>query len=288
MVRRLGRIMGLRFDEILYRKLTEDFGGHPYLIRHVCSVINNLSAGERPVKVDKTTYENGKRIFMRDYGHFLDMILNVLKDFFNDEYEMLLLLARGDIKTFRELSAMTPLLTSHLLGYGILEENEGNFSFRIESIQDHLRTKEKFKSTEMSQEKMRAEVSERRNDLEQKLRRIFRMQLKSHLGEMDARSSVLELMGDPRNKRNAGLSYIDLFDANKSGMLFSDLSKIIRKHWDCFKHILGPDKEDILAKMELVNNLRVDAHAKKTTQDEFQMFRLCMKKLETFVSEFLS
>ena len=288
MVRRLGRIIGLRFDEILYGKLTEDFGGHPYLIRHVCSVINNLSPSERPVKIDKTTYEKAKNIFMRDYGHFLDMILNVLKDYFNEEYEMLLLLARGDVKTFKELSAMSPLLTNHLLGYGILEENEGNFSFRIESILNHLKGKEKFKGTEMSQREMRTEVSERRNELEQKLRKLCRMQLKSHLGEIDARSSVLELMGDPRTKKNAVLSYIDLFDANKSGILFSDLCKIIRKHWDCFKHILGADKDEVLSKMELINSLRVDAHAKEITQEEFQMFRLCIKKFEKVVSEFLS
>jgi len=288
MVRRLGRIMGLRFDEILYGKLTEDFGGHPYLIRHLCSVINNLSPIDRPVKVDKATYEKAKKIFMRDYGHFLDMILNVLKDFFNDEYEMLLLIARGDNKAFKELSAMSPLFTNHLLGYGILEENEGNFYFRIESILDNLKSKEKFKSTEISQKEMWAEVSERRNDLEQKLRKLCRMQLKSHLGEMDTRSSVLDLMGEPRNRKNAGLSYADLFDANKSGMRFLDLCKITRKHWDCFKHILGPDKDDVLTKMELINNLRVDAHAKEITQDEFQMFRLCIKKLEKLVSEFLS
>ena len=53
MVRKLGRIMGLRFDEIIYGKLTEDFGGHPFLIRHVCSVINRISPAERPVIVDK-------------------------------------------------------------------------------------------------------------------------------------------------------------------------------------------------------------------------------------------
>jgi len=38
MVRKIGRIMGLHFDELIYGKLTEDFGGHPFLIRHVCSV----------------------------------------------------------------------------------------------------------------------------------------------------------------------------------------------------------------------------------------------------------
>lgn len=46
MVRKLGRIMGLKFEEIIYGRLTEDFGGHPYLIRHVCSIINgNRSRG---------------------------------------------------------------------------------------------------------------------------------------------------------------------------------------------------------------------------------------------------
>ena len=31
MVRKLGRYMGLHFDEMLYAKLVEDFGGHPFL-----------------------------------------------------------------------------------------------------------------------------------------------------------------------------------------------------------------------------------------------------------------
>ena len=43
MVRRLGRIMGLKFDEVIYGKLTEDCGGHPYLMRHICSVIHKIS-----------------------------------------------------------------------------------------------------------------------------------------------------------------------------------------------------------------------------------------------------
>ncbi len=39
MVRKLGRIMGIKFDEVIYTKLTEEYGGHPFLIRHVCSYI---------------------------------------------------------------------------------------------------------------------------------------------------------------------------------------------------------------------------------------------------------
>ena len=35
MVKTLGYIMGLKFDDIVCAKLTEDFGGHPFLIRSV-------------------------------------------------------------------------------------------------------------------------------------------------------------------------------------------------------------------------------------------------------------
>ena len=200
---------------------------------------------------------------------------------------MLLLLARGDVQTFNNLAIFNPLYTNHLLGYGILEENDGRYSFRIESIQDHLQIQEKYKRTEMSQQEMRGEISERRNDLEQKLRRLCRMQLRSHLGEATARASVEQLMGQPRTSRNAGLSYSDLFDGTKSGILFSDLPKFVRKYWECFEHILGPDKDDVLTKLALINNLRADAHAKNITHDEFQMFRICVEVLDKRVSDFL-
>ena len=82
----------------------------------------------------------------------------------------------------------------------------------------------------MSQEEMWAEISERRNELEQEMRRLCRMQLKAQLGAKQARETVLHVMGDPRTIKSAALSYSDLFDGNKSGILFSDLIKIINKH----------------------------------------------------------
>jgi hypothetical protein len=85
MVRRLGRIMGLRFDEIVYSKLTEDFGGHPFLIRHVCSLINKLSSGERPTDINNIVYEKVQPKFYAEYGNFIQMILNVLKNYYPDD-----------------------------------------------------------------------------------------------------------------------------------------------------------------------------------------------------------
>ncbi len=287
MVRRLGRIIGLHFDEIIYGLLTEDFGGHPYLIRHVCSVINSICPGDRPIRVDKAVYNKAKRIFLREYGHFFEMILNVLKDYFKDEYEMLLYLSRGDIDTFNEFATMSPIFTNHLIGYGIIEENLGSYSFRVETIESYLKDKQKYKKLSLTQEEMRNEISQRRNSLENKLRQLIRMQLLAQLGMANARKAVIQLMGEPRATKNSGLAYADLFDGNKSGIFFSDLTKIITKHWDCFKYIFGSDKEDIKLKLNIINKLRIDAHAKDIKKDEFQMFRMSMEQMEQEISSFM-
>ncbi len=37
MVSTIGNYMGMRFDDEIYTYLTDDFGGHPFIIRQVCS-----------------------------------------------------------------------------------------------------------------------------------------------------------------------------------------------------------------------------------------------------------
>ena len=74
MVRKLGRYMGLRFDEVLYSKLTEDFGGHPFLIRQFCSEINKVCVGDRPVNVDRILYNKVLNSFRRTAIDYLAMI----------------------------------------------------------------------------------------------------------------------------------------------------------------------------------------------------------------------
>ncbi len=287
MVRRLGRIMGLQFDEVIYSRLADDLGGHPYLIRHVCSVVNRLAKKERPVRVDKALYEEALIVFLRDYGEFMEMILSVLKQYFNDEYEMLRLLALGDNETFLSLAHSSPLYTNHLLGYGIIQEVNGRYSFRIETIRRFIESREQYKRLKLSDNEKTAEVSERRNSIEKRLRKLCRMQLVAQLGEASARTTVTSLLGEPRASRTAGLSYGDLFDGNKSGIFFTDLIKIINKSWDCFKNIFGTNKDEILKYLNVINELRIDAHAKSITDAEFTMFRLCAEKIENLLEEFL-
>ena len=288
MVRRLGRIMGLKFDEVIYGRLTEDCGGHPYLMRHICSVIHRISNSERPVRVDKTLYARAVDIFLRDYSQFLEMILSVLREYFNDEFEMLRMLSRGDLKTFQEFANLSPLYTNHLLGYGVLQEVEQRFDFRIETVRRHLQAREKYKKLYMTTKEKRSEISERRNDMEDRLRKLCRMQLLARLGEADARDSVLSILGTPRTARCSGFPYRDLFDGNKSGILFSDIPKLIKKHWDCFTNVLGRDKERVVRDLHTINELRVDAHAKEITDEEMAVFRVSAGRLEEALGAFFA
>ena len=52
MIRTLGKVMGVKFDETIYQRLTDDYGGHPFLIRHVCSYL--IKDKPRPFEVSKT------------------------------------------------------------------------------------------------------------------------------------------------------------------------------------------------------------------------------------------
>ena len=130
MVRRLGRLMGIKFDETIYSYLTQDYGGHPFLIRHLCSTLASLNP-ERPILIDRKKYQEAKVKFDREKSDYFKMILDVLKQFYYDEYEMLSLLATDDINTFTFYAKSDPSYVNHLIGYGIIRENEGEYDFQM-------------------------------------------------------------------------------------------------------------------------------------------------------------
>lgn len=287
MVRKLGRSMGLKFDEIIYGKLTEDFGGHPFLIRHVCSVVNRISSTIRPTFIDKTIYEQAKGVFHRDYSNYIEMILEVLVKFYGDEYEMLKYLARGDFRTFEELSQMSPLYTNHLLGYGIVRKHDSTYSFGIEAVHDYLAEQQKYKKLDQKPNEMLEEISERRNFVEPRIRHIVRLQMLAIHGRVTAGERILKVLGSRRSALCTSFSYDELFDPDKSKLLFDDLRKIIRRNWDCFKNIFGDDIDEFDTHMKAINKYRADAHAKQLNSSEMAYFRVCISAIEKQVEDFL-
>lgn len=287
MVDKLATVMGLEFKDTIYSKLTEDFGGHPFLIRMVCSIINSICHGNRPGEVDKLIYEKAKKKFNEERGNYIEMVINVLKEFYPDEYDMLTFLAQDDIVSFNGFASNSSEYTNHLLGYNIVGKSTDAYYFKIEAIRAYFLEKSKYKKIGMTNEEKLAEISERRNKLEPKLRTVVRTILQSHYGENEAKKIVLSIMGDKKETKYYNTTYKDLFDSNKCEIYFEDLRKIIQKEWSIFTKIFVMDKNDVDISLSAINKYRSDAHAKEITEEEMTYFRICIKKIEEVVETYL-
>lgn len=288
MVEQLGGIMGLQFDESIYTKLTDDLGGHPFLIRKVCSMINSLvDIKDRPVRIDPTLYSQAYKKFLSSELSYIEMILSVLNEYYRDEYDMLTFLAIDDIETFKNFANESPIYTNHLIGYNIIDRNRNNFFFKIDAIKQYLANKNRYTVLHQTQEDKRKEISSRRNQIEPKLRIITRQVLSSQYGPVAARKQVLDILGDPRKTKYSTYNLKDIFDANKCEIYWEDIRKIIEAHWEKFEHIFNRDRASFSTYMKTINTYRVDAHAKDIGDDEMQLFRVHIKKLEEYCDNFI-
>ena len=199
MLDKLGGYMGLAFDERTISNLVSDFGGHPLLIRQMCSYMHRAIVERRPYTVNKTKYESLKSGFLSDESGFLkyaQMVLEVLYNWYPDEYQMLTWLSVGEVNTFTGLSEVSPDYIVHLISYGVIEKAGNNYSFKMEVLKDYLSNKNQYKRLNLTLSEKQSEISKRRNAIEPKVRRIVKNHLNAHFGETDAKSKVIkELYG---------------------------------------------------------------------------------------------
>ncbi|MBW4428789.1 MAG: hypothetical protein KME50_31285 [Nostoc desertorum CM1-VF14] len=287
MVGKLGNFMGLSFEESIYSKLTDDYGGHPFLIRQVCSVIHQQNKQNIPVKIDRIMYSLAKDEFEK-YGasRYIQMMLDVLLEFYPDEYIMLESLAIGDISFFKSFANESPEYTAHLKGYGIISQNLDNYDFKIDIAKQYLENKNKYKKLHLTNEEMLQEISQRRNSLEPKLRNIIRMQLSGRYGQSKAKEIVLSIIKNSK-KEYDNLPYKDLFDPDQVNIYFDKLKQIVNKEWSIFEHIFD-NKNQFDSNMTIVNDNRADAHAKEITTSKMIIFRESIGWLEEHVDKFLN
>ena len=286
MVGKLGSYMGLYFDDIVYSKLTEDFGGHPFLIRQACSLMHEDQKGERPQRVDKALYQKIKTRFTENSANYLDMIMEVLQQWYPDEYEMLKYLSQGANNEFEELAKGNPELTQHLIGYGLIQSSQNGYVVNIEVVREYLAEKYKYKRINLSDEEMVAEVSQRRNRIEKSLRKIFKNALKLNHGKARARDKMLQAIPQDRREKLQGFELDDLLASNDSPLYFSDLVNLVKKEWPEFENIFGIEKGKAVHMLQDVNDIgRPDAHAKTLNKVDFDQLRIHFERLEAVISE---
>lgn len=286
MVSRLGTFMGLEFDEVIFGKLADDYGGHPFLIRQICSLIHKNCTADRPFRVDKSTYEKAKKEFVQNAIEYLQMIIQVLRDWYPDEYEMLSFLAQGDVESFSQFANDHERYTKHLIGYGLIEKGTNGYTFKIESVKNYLGSINKHQRLNLSQSEKLAEISARRNALEKELKFLIKITIKTIHGPKKGAEKLLACIAEPRRQRLQGKSIEDFLNPDKSEIFLLDYIQIIQKEWESFKHIFDMEKTEFQTIFQHLNKHgRVDAHAKTIEEDEFTQLRLYFKRIESILNE---
>lgn len=281
MIRKIGKRMGMNFEESIYTNINDEYGGHPFLIRKVCSIIaSDATNKEKPIKIGKVAYIESKETFKENNFNYLDMILGVLKEHYPEEYDILLLLAHNDTNSFDNEIKRKHNALSHLTGYGILGTENGKYYFIIESMKNYLIENNKYNKKETTIEHKWAEVSERRNTAERELRVIIKRVLRIIAGEALAKDTVLDILGHKRKDEYTNKSLDEIFNPNLSTIYFEDLRKIISKEWSSFENVFTNSKKETFESMGFINKYRVEAHAKEMSDDEFYLFRINMSKIE--------
>lgn len=285
MVRKLGRLMGIKFDEGIYTRLVEDYGGHPFLIRQVCSAIAKKYP-QRPVQIDRLKYNAAREEYNRGSEYF-DMLLDVLTQFYSEEYEMLNMLAAGDLETFKFFSDQDYSMVKHLIGYGIIRVSDNEYDFQIDAVKDYLIRKQRRKALVKTPEEKWTYTCTQRNALEKELRKMVKVTLRiAYKSEADAKAAVVKKIYGGDAKKYSTASYADLFDSRKSNIYLKNLKDLINANWEYFKDYWNK-QEMFISAMDILNHEgRFDAHATVPDDDEIIIINAALHTIEKGITKF--
>ena len=262
MIERLGFFMGVSIDSGKIATLQATYGGHPFFIRQVCSNIHKNAGTERPINVS----EKQLRIAIEEFGGQLDTylgeILQNLKKFYPDEFDLLSAVAQGQRDEISEYGRETPDLVDHLIGYGLIEKKGETFDIRFDTVKNAL----KRVLLSRSSESFWTECMQRRNRVEVDIRReLLYFSRALHLTEW-----TFLLEENLGKRRFANLQSIEprvLFSKSSSPLYWTDLLNIL-KSTTILVH-LGQRRKGVLAAMDKVNiDGRKDSHANEITPAE--------------------
>ncbi|MEW8963013.1 cold shock domain-containing protein [Paraclostridium dentum] len=283
MTKDIGNYMGLSFDENVYFKLHNNYGGHPFLIRNVCSMLNGHFL-DRPYRITNRDFDDFKDEFDSKLISYIQSILFVLENWYPSEFEILKDIALENKENYIEKIKKNELSIIHLLGYGIIEKSgKNNYYIEIEAIKKYMDNKFKKEFIPNDQEEFRAIISERRNSIEIKLRSFVRQGLSFKYGRNGVSQIIEKHINTSINsvleRRNDG----NLFN----GLYFSELKNIVFGEYAVFKNSITIEKSIFMTAMNEINKYRcVDAHAGEITKKEYRDLHIHFNNIEEILEDF--
>lgn len=287
MVATIGNYMGLTFDEEIFTYLTEEYGGHPFLIRQVCSYIHNDMSNDRPIRATKYYYKSKKEIFDKRLIDYVDLIIQVLKNWYPEEHTLLEKLALGDSTEVLCNNPSQDLLIQHLLGYNLITKDKHNCFIKIDVVKNYLSNKSKIILPNVSLTDKWKTITEKRGIAEKNLRELVKINLKLQFGGLKGRNEFLQIIdsSSSRYQRLSSINIDEIFNGENE-LYLDDLKKFIIKKWDIFEKVFV-DKQLFDIYLTLINKHRIDAHAKEIDNDVYQSVIIAIGWLNDKLKEVL-
>lgn len=287
MVGTIGNYMGLTFDEEIFTYLTEEYGGHPFLIRQVCSFLHNDLSKDRPIKASKYYYKSKKEIFDKNLIDYVDLIIQVLKNWYPEEHNLLEKFALGESTVKSNNNANQDLILQHLFGYNLIEKENGQYFIKIEVVKEYLSQKSKLILPTVSLPDKWKNITEKRGIAERNLKELIKLNLKLQFGGVKGRGEFLQII-DSSSGRYQKLSAmnIDEIFSDKGELYLEDLKKFIIKKWELFEKVFI-DKQLFEIYLSLINKHRIDAHAKEIDNEVYQSVIIALNWLNEKLKDVL-
>jgi hypothetical protein len=237
MLTKLGKPMGIAFDDDALSLIHSEFGGHPFLSRQLCSAIAK-DLGERPLTVEGRNVEVS---ILKHRGSFradLDAILKIFSDFYPEEYALLSVLNNDERKALRQLEEQ-PLAARHLEGYGLLARTRNSFRFTMAAVPPYLTSTplSEFKQADipdMARER-HAVLQRHLNTIEPTLRSIVMTQFKLQF-EKEWQSKLLEYSSPDVQSRIEGRGELTVQEFLEE-FYVRDFVAAINANWKLFERI---------------------------------------------------
>lgn len=273
MIIRLGYFMGLNFSPEATQKLYQKFGGHPFFTRQVCSSIHKKIPLSRPRTVLDSDVQSATEVAAGSLYMYISEILDKLKAFYPDEFEMLEHLSNRRVDEFNFFAKEAPEYLEHILGYGILRKHEDRYIFAIHEFSEYLREKSK---PIFSREEALKEVMVRRDRLEREIRKQLYFYFSPR--ESDELDEALKQAVSQERYESLQRSPRDLFSEKNSPLYWIEEAKIMR-----IIKLYGDRTDLVFKSMMIVNDCRYDAHAKGISEEELKSVRVALDDCEDYI-----
>lgn len=138
MSRRIGRRLGLRFDHTAIDYLHTRYSGHPLLTRLALSY-ENQNAPHKPISFTESELIEHEVTREEALIPYCQHIVDVLKDFYSEEYTLLSLLSVRDFQEFLR-RATDPMMVKHLKNYGLLVYKDNKPQIGIPVVASYIQS----------------------------------------------------------------------------------------------------------------------------------------------------